>query len=485
MTIAADLTGALPEIVIAVVAMALLLVGAFRRANSQNLLSWLTVATLLVAALLVMFAPAGRAVAFNDQFVVDGFAVFAKVLIALGAILAVLMSLGYNRREKVDQFEFPILMLFAVLGMMMMVSANDLIALYLGIELQSLSLYVIAAIRRDTLRSSEAGLKYFVLGALSSGLLLYGMSMVYGFAGTTGFDGLAEVFAAAGGAGAPLPIGAIVGIVFVAAGLAFKISAVPFHMWTPDVYEGAPTPVTAFFSVAPKIAGMALFVRVMIGPFGDLFAQWQQIIWFIALASMLLGGLAAIGQTNIKRLMAYSSIGHMGFALVGLAAGNETGTQGVLLYLTVYLFMNVGTFACILSMRRQGRMVEAIDDLAGLSRTNPLMAFALAIFMFSMAGIPPLAGFFGKLYVFLAAIQAELYYLAVLGLLASVISAFYYLRIVKVMYFDDPTEAFDRPLGRTMTIILAGTGVVTVGFVVVLAPVLDEAGRAAASLFAA
>jgi NADH-quinone oxidoreductase subunit N len=309
------------------------------------------------------------------------------------------------------------------------------------------------------------------------------MTLVYGFAGSTGFDNLANVFAA--GAEEGTPIGVIVGLVFIIAGLAFKVSAVPFHMWTPDVYEGAPTPVTAFFAVAPKIAAMALFVRVMLEPFGDLFDQWQQIIWFISLASMLLGAFAAINQTNIKRLMAYSSIGHMGFVLVGLAAGNETSAQGVLLYLTVYLFMNVGTFACILAMRRQDRMVEDIDQLAGLSRTNPKMALALAIFMFSMAGIPPLAGFFGKYYVFLAAIQAELYTLAIVGLLASVVSAFYYLRIVKLMYFDEPLDTFDQPVGREISTIVVGTSAVTALFILVLWPVLAGAAVAAATLFAA
>ncbi|MFQ5972706.1 MAG: NADH-quinone oxidoreductase subunit NuoN, partial [Alphaproteobacteria bacterium] len=402
-----------------------------------------------------------------------------------GATLALAMSLGYNRRERLERFEYPILILFAVLGMMMMVSANDLISLYLGVELQSLSLYVIAAFRRDTVRSSEAGLKYFVLGALSSGILLYGMSMVYGFAGTTNFDALSRVFQGAVDAGALPAVGLVVGLVFIAAGLAFKVSAVPFHMWTPDVYEGAPTPVTAFFAVAPKIAAMALFVRVMIGPFGALFDQWQQIIVFVSLASMILGALAAINQTNIKRLMAYSSIGNMGYALVGLAAGSEAGAQGVLLYLTAYLFMNVGAFACILSMRRQGRMVEGINELAGLSRSNPAMALALAIFMFSMAGIPPLAGFFGKLYVFIAAIEAELYTLAVVGLLTSVVAAFYYIRIVKLMYFDEPADAFDRPVGREMSAVLVGTGAVTLFFIIVLAPVLNGVEQAAAVLFAA
>jgi NADH-quinone oxidoreductase subunit N len=477
-----DIMIALPELFVAVAAMLLLMFGVFQGNQSARLVSWLGVGVLFIAAILVLAGPASRVVGFNDLFVVDEFANFAKVLLLLGAALTLILAMPFNAREGIPQFEFPVLIIFAVLGMLMMVSANDLISLYLGIELQSLALYVLAAIRRDAVRSAEAGLKYFVLGALSSGILLYGMTLVYGFAGSTGFDNLAAVFAAGAEEGAP--IGVIVGLVFIIAGLAFKVSAVPFHMWTPDVYEGAPTPITAFFSVAPKIAAMALFVRVMLEPFGDLFDQWQQVIWLISLASMVLGAFAAIGQTNIKRLMAYSSISHMGFVLVGLAAGNETGAQGVLLYLTIYLFMNVGTFACILAMRRQDRMVEEIDQLAGLSRTNPKMALALAIFMFSMAGIPPLAGFFGKLYVFLAAIEAELYTLAVVGLLSSVVAAFYYLRIVKLMYFDEPLDAFDQPVGREISTIVVGTSVVTVGFLFVLRPVLDGAAIAAATLFA-
>lgn len=482
MTIFADIGTGLPEIFLAVVGMALLMLGAFRREESGTLVAWLAVASFLVAAVMVLFGPNQATLAFNALYVADGFAAFAKILVLLGAALTLLLSISYNERARINKFEFSVLIVYAVVGMLMMVSANDLISLYMGIELQSLSLYVIAAFRRDTLRSSEAGLKYFVLGALSSGILLYGMSLVYGFAGTTSFDSLVTVFAA--NEGGVQPVGLVIGLVFIAAGLAFKVSAVPFHMWTPDVYEGAPTPVTAFFAVAPKIAAMVLFVRVMFGPFGGLVDQWQQLIVFISLASMVLGSLAAINQNNIKRLMAYSSIGNMGYVLVGLAAGNETGAQAVLLYLTIYLFMNTGAFACILAMRRQGRMVEGINELAGLSRTNPAMAFALAVFMFSMAGIPPLAGFFGKLYVFLAAIEAELYTLAVVGLLTSVVAAFYYLRIVKLMYFDEPAEAFDKP-GRDISAVLVGTGLVTLLFFLILSPVLNGAGQAVRVLFSA
>ena len=470
----------LPEIVLAVVGMALLMLGAFRRADSARLVSWLTVLTLVVAAVLVPYVSDGRTVTFEGLYVTDAFAVFMKELTLFGAALTVIMSMRYNQREGIARFEYPILFLYATLGMLMMISANDLVSLYVGLELQSLCLYVIAAFRRDTERSTEAGLKYFVLGALSTGMLLYGASLVYGFTGTTRFDTLAAMFTTAeDGVG----IGLIVGLVFISAGLAFKVAAVPFHMWTPDVYEGAPTPVTAFFAAAPKMAAVALFLRVMFGPFGGLVDQWQQIIIFISVASMVLAAFAAINQTNIKRLMAYSSIGHIGYALVGLAAGDETGVRGVLIYMAIYLAMVIGTFGCILCMRQNGRMVEGIYDLSGLARTQPAMALALAIFMFSMAGIPPLAGFFGKLYVFLAAIEAGLYTLAVLGVVSSVVAAYYYVRIVKVMYFDEPAEAFDRPIGREMTAILSVTGVFTLFFFVYPAAFVDAASVAAAALF--
>jgi NADH-quinone oxidoreductase subunit N len=364
--------------------------------------------------------------------------------------------------------------------MMLMISANDLISLYLGLEMQSLALYVVAAFRRETVRSTEAGLKYFVLGALSSGMLLYGASLVYGFAGTTRFEELATVLA-----GDAVSAGAVIGLVFVAAGIAFKISAVPFHMWTPDVYEGAPTPVTAFFAAAPKIAAMALFARVLLGPFGGLADEWRQILIVVSVGSMLLGAFAAINQTNIKRLMAYSSIGNVGYALVGLAAGTQQGLHGVLIYMAIYLFMTLGTFACILAMKQKGRMVEQIADLAGLSRTNPMLALALALFMFSMAGIPPLAGFFAKYFVFLAAVQAELYTLAVIGVLSSVVSAFYYWRIVRVMYFEDAVEGLDRPMEAGVAAVLAVSTAVITLFILLPGTILGGARIAAQSLFPA
>ncbi len=475
-----DLIVALPEIFLAVMGMALLMVGVFARGNPSRLVNYLAVISFAIAGILAVATFDGSQSAFGGLFRVDSFGLFMKLLVLLGSALTLIVSQDFIEREQMARFEYGVLFVFATLGMMMMISAGDLISLYLGLELQSLCLYVIAAFRRDTARSSEAGLKYFVLGALSSGLFLYGASMVYGFAGTTSFAGLATEFAGEGGPA----VGLIVGIVFIAAALAFKVSAVPFHMWTPDVYEGAPTPVTAFFAVAPKIAAIALFTRVLIEPFGDLVAQWQQIIVVTSILSMALGAFAALVQTNIKRLMAYSSIGHVGYALVGLAAGSQDGVRGLIVYMSIYLAMNVGTFACILCMRVNGRAVEGIRDLAGLSKTNPMMALVLAIFMFSMAGIPPLAGFFGKLFVFQAALEAELYTLAVIGVLTSVVAAFYYLRIIKLMYFDDPVEKLDRPIGRDMVVVLGATGLFTTLFFVFPALILDPAAQAARSLFA-
>jgi NADH-quinone oxidoreductase subunit N len=472
------MTAALPEVFLAVATMALLMIGAYRGNSHTRTIGWFAVAVLVVAGGLVAGTAASPESAFGGMFVADTFARFAKFLVLIGSVLAVVLSVAYIEREDMARFEYPILFLFATIGMMMMISANDLIALYVGLELQSLALYVAAAFRRDSLRSSEAGLKYFVLGALSSGMLLYGASLVYGFAGTTSFAGIAKVLATGTG-----NTGALVGLVFITAGLAFKVSAVPFHMWTPDVYEGAPTSVTAFFAIAPKIAAMALFIRVLVGPFAPLTAQWQQVVVVLAVLSMALGAFAAINQTNIKRLMAYSSIGNVGYMLVGLAAGTEAGVRGVLIYLLIYLAMTAGTFACILAMRVHGRAVEELDDLKGLGRTRPGMALALAVFMFSMAGIPPLAGFFGKLYVFLAAVQAGMYVLAVIGVLASVVAAFYYLRIVKLMYFDEPADAFDRLLGREVGVVLTVTGLFIAFFFVFPSPMLAAATAAAKSLF--
>jgi NADH-quinone oxidoreductase subunit N len=473
---------ALPEIVVAVGAMALLMFGAFRRAApGRDLASSLgAIGLLLAAAVLVAMGAEGRELMFEGSFVIDGFGRFMKLLVLSGAALVLIMSLSDLARAKLLSFEYAVLLLLAVLGMLLMISAGDLISLYLGIELQSLALYVIAAIERDSVRSSEAGLKYFVLGSLSSGMLLYGASLIYGFTGSTDFSVIAGIAKAQ-----PVPsIGLTIGLVFLLVGLAFKISAVPFHMWTPDVYEGAPTPVTAFFAAAPKLAAMALLMRVLLTAFPDVAQQWQQIIVFLSIASMLLGAFAAIGQTNIKRLMAYSSIGHIGYALIGLATNSEAGTQAVLVYLAIYLFMTIGAFACILSMRDKLGMTEEIDALSGLAKTNLPMAFVLAMILFSMAGVPPLAGFFAKFYVFAAAIKAGLYALAVIGVLASVVAAYYYLRVVKIMFFDDAKQAFlpvDRGAGLIMTI----AGLFVLLFVLVPAPLVEAALVAARSLQAA
>jgi NADH-quinone oxidoreductase subunit N len=480
----AQLLPALPEIWLAVAGMALLMVGAFRGDGATRLVSWLAVLVLVVAGYLVVQASGqGRVVGLGGLFVTDGFAVFVKVLILIGAIAAIVLSVDYLEREKIARAEYPVLVVLSTLGMLMMVSANDLMALYVGLELQSLALYVVAAINRDSLRSTEAGLKYFVLGALSSGMLLYGASLIYGATGATGFDQIAQSIL---DNESVATIGLIFGLVFLAAGLAFKVAAVPFHMWTPDVYEGAPTPVTALFAMAPKAAAVALFARVMMGPFGELVIDWQPILITISLGSMVLGAVAAVNQTNIKRLLAYSSIGNMGYALVGLAAGSEAGIRGILVYMAIYTVMTAGAFAVVLCMRKKGELVEGIADFAGMSRSHPAMALAFAIFLFSLAGIPPLAGFFGKLYVFLAAIEAGLYTLAVVGVLASVISAFYYLRIVKIMYFDESKEAFDTDaVGRDLGAVQVVTAVLILLFFVYPSPVLNSAAVAARALFPA
>ena len=426
----------LPEIVMACGAMALLMLGAYGGEDKRApTCLWLAAALMASTGFWIAMDGAGINAAFGGSFVDDAYSRFAKILILLSASLMLILGEGFLTRHGMMKFEYPILILLAVTGMMVMVSAGDLIVLYMGLELQSLALYVVAAFNRDNQRSTEAGLKYFVLGALSSGMLLYGASLVYGYAGTTRFDGIADVIAAEG-----VSLGMTFGLVFVCAALAFKISAAPFHMWTPDVYEGSPTPVTAFFATAPKVAAAVLFARVLYDSFGDAVKDWQQVLVFIAIASMFLGAIAAIGQTNLKRLLAYSSIGHMGYALVGLAAGTEAGAQSLLIYLSIYLVMNIGVFAFILTMERDGAPVAAISDLKGLSKTSPVQAMGVAILMLSLAGLPPLVGFFGKFFVFKAAVDAGLAPLAVAGAVASVIGAYYYLNIVKVMYLDQPGE---------------------------------------------
>ncbi len=476
MTTFPALAPAMPEIFMALAAMALLMLGVFQKKDATNLITGLAVAVMVIAGVLVLRGPE-EGLTFNDLFIVNGFTSFTKILTLLAAGTTLLLINNWANAVKVARFELPLLVLFATLGIMMMLSANDLISLYLGLELQSLSLYVLAAFQRENQRATEAGVKYFVLGALASGLLLYGSSLVYGFSGTTTFSGIAEAMQSG-----EQYVGVVIGIVFVVSGLAFKVSAVPFHMWTPDVYQGAPTPITAFFSIAPKIAALCLFLRVLVGPFEPMIEEWQQVVMLISILSMLWGSIAAIAQTNVKPLMAYSSIGHVGYALIGLVVGNEEGARGLLVYLLIYLFMNAGTFAVILSMRVKGEFVEQISDLSGLSKSRPGMALALGALMFSMAGIPPMAGFLGKFYIFVAAVNAGFVPLAIIGVLASVIGAFYYLRIIKIMFFDEPAEAIDPPTLIPGAIFAISSFLMVIMFIVP-APLVRGAEAAARTLF--
>ncbi|MFK0330561.1 NADH-quinone oxidoreductase subunit NuoN [Rhizobium sp. NPDC090275] len=477
-TLLASLHLSIPELILAIGSLVLLMIGVFSGERSGRMVSVLAIILLAVAALWLVFAPS-EGLAYGGVFLADGFGRFMKVTALVGSIVALFMSLGLARENQIDKFEFPVLIVLCTLGILLMISANDLISLYLGLELQSLAIYVIAAINRDSVKSTEAGLKYFVLGALSSGMLLYGMSLVYGFTGHTHFADIAQALTVDGARS----LGLIFGLVFILAGIAFKISAVPFHMWTPDVYEGAPTPVTAFLASAPKIAAMAMMTRIVITAFQPVMADWQQVVVFISIASMLLGSFAAIGQKNIKRLMAYSSIGHMGYALVGLAAGSQTGVSGVMLYMLIYMVMTLGSFAIIMSMRRKdGTVVENVADLAGLSTTNPMMATVLTILMFSLAGIPPLAGFFGKYFVFVAAIEAKLYALAIIGVLASVVGAYYYLRVIKLMWFDEATGEFARVSG-SLRLVFGVSGLFVLAYVLIGGPIGGAAELAAATLF--
>ncbi|MGV8856048.1 MAG: NADH-quinone oxidoreductase subunit NuoN [Devosia sp.] len=473
----ASLAPAYPEMLLAVGAVVLLLVGVTINKERSLLVSYGAVLLLLVVGAMVMFAPA-EGVLFNGVFIADSFARYMKVLVLGGSAFSLLLALPRAEENGTHKFEYAILVLLATLGMMMMVSANDLMSLYVGLELQSLSLYVLAAIKRDDSKATEAGLKYFVLGALSSGMLLYGASLVYGF---TGHTNLQEIVVAIAGEGRS--IGLIFGLVFLLAGVAFKISAVPFHMWTPDVYEGAPTPVTAFFATAPKVAAMALMVRLVIDTFQGISHDWQQIVIFLSIASMVLASFAGIGQRSVKRLIAYSSIGHVGFALVGLSAGTQGGAQGVAIYMAVYVAMTVGLFACVLSLRTGGRYIEDIGEMAGIAEKRPFVAAVMAIIMFSLIGMPPLAGFFAKWHVFLAAIDGHLYVLAVIGVLASAVSAFYYLRIVKVMYFDAPVHEFEAVPNELNIIMGVSAFLVVTYYFTVGAPLADFANIAAGSLF--
>ena len=440
--IGADLAIMTPEIVLSLFAMAGLLGAVYTSKDGVAVaLTWGTAILFLVMAFYIGVTGTGAREAFDGMFVDAAFSRFAKITILLSAAAILVIGIDFMEKNDLLRFEYPMLIVLAVVGMMIMVSAGDLIALYMGLELQSLALYVVASLRRDSVRSTEAGLKYFVLGALSSGLLLYGASLTYGFAGTTAFDGIIEA------AGGDLSLGLLFGLVFILAGMAFKVSAAPFHMWTPDVYEGSPTPITALFATAPKVAAMALFGRVVFDAFGGVVGDWQQVVAFLAIFSMFLGSIAAIGQTDMKRLMAYSSIAHMGFALMGLAAGTAQGVESMLIYMAIYVAMNIGTFAFILTMERDGRHVTGISGLSAFASREPAKAMAILVMMFSLAGVPPLLGFFGKYAVLLAAVDAGLTWLAVAGVIASVIGAFYYIRIVYLMYFGDEREGLDGHMG--------------------------------------
>jgi len=477
----ASLAPLFPELTLAIGAMVLLMIGVFRPETDEagRAVGWLAILVLVLAGAMVVLQPAEAMQMFEGAFVVDGFARLMKLLVLGGSAIALLLAFDDLTDIRQMKFEYPVLILLSVTGMLVMISAGDLISLYLGLEMQSLAAYVLASYRRDQVRSSEAGLKYFVLGSLASGMLLYGASLVYGFTGSTSFATIASTASEGGSAN----IGLIFGLVFVLVGIAFKISAVPFHMWTPDVYEGAPTPVVAFFASATKVASMALLIRLIFNAFPGMTPQWQQIIVFLAIASMLLGSFAAIGQQNIKRLMAYSSIGHVGFALVGLAAASQEGTQGVILYMAIYLVMTLGVFACISAMRRSDGPTEDISDLAGLAQHNLPMAFVFGALMFSLAGIPPFAGFFAKFYVFLAAINAGLYTLTVIAVLASVIAAYYYLRIVKVIFFDEPKEAFLPVRSKAGVVMTVSAILMLFAFIVPYLPasLISVADAAAAS----
>lgn len=474
----ADLNTILPEIILSIYAMVALIAAVYTgKDKTAPMLVWITSALFVVLAVWIGMNGSGSNSAFGGMYTDDAFSRFGKVTILLSAAAVLVMSQEYMQRRGLLRFEYPMLIVLAVVGMMVMVSAGDLMTLYMGLELQSLSLYVIASLRRESAKSTEAGLKYFVLGALSSGLLLYGASLVYGFAGTTLFSGIIEA-----AHGDHMPIGVLFGLAFMASGFAFKVSAVPFHMWTPDVYEGAPTPVTAFFATAPKVAAMGLFARVMHDAFGGMVGDWQQIIALLSVLSMFLGAVAAIGQRDIKRLMAYSSIAHMGYALMGLAAGTAFGVQAMLVYMAIYVTMNIGTFAFILSMEKDGQPVTSIDSLNLYARAEPGKALAMLVLLFSLAGVPPLVGFFGKFYVLRAAYDAGLVWLAVAGVIASVIGAFYYLRIVYYMYFGEEGEGLDGGKSAVQTGFLMASAVIMLVGVVNLFGIETPAATAAAML---
>lgn len=476
------LTPIFPELLLILVAVMMLMEGVFKGSKSTlGLMNFSIVATLVAGWLLIRGSMGQEGTLFNDMFVYNAFTTSMKLLTLGGAILVMILTAGIFRiQEEEIGFEYPVLMVTAVTGMLLMISSANLISLYMGLELMSLSLYVLAAFDRDDLRSSEAGLKYFILGAVSSGMLLYGSSLIYGFTGTTSFSALADYFSS--NQISHYNIGVTFGLVLVIVALCFKVSAVPFHMWAPDVYEGVRTPVTAFFAIAPKIAAISVFARVLADPFYLLAGQWQQIIIAISILSMVVGALAGLRQHNIKRLLAYSSIGHVGYALIGLAALSTDGIRGIVIYLSLYLLMSAGTFGCVLLMRRKNIPTENISDLAGLHSSHPRIALALAIFMFSMAGIPPLAGFFGKMYIFLAAVESGLYTLSIVGVLTSVIAAFYYLRIIKIIYLDVIERPLDPVKNFAISSVIAVTALVNVLYIAYPSPLIDWATEAASMM---
>ena len=443
----------LPELFLSIAIMFLLMLGVFIK-KSFKLVNLLTILSLIFAIALVLNQPNEIIKIFNGSYIIDKLSIFMKVLTLLFCVFVLLLSKDYIKNNSIDKIEYPIIILASTLGMILMISSYDLIVFYLGLELQSLCLYILASFKRDDERSTEAGLKYFVLSALASGLLLYGCSLIYGFTGSTNFEIISENLREAN-------TGAVFGMVFIIVGLAFKVSAVPFHMWTPDVYEGSPTSVTSFFALVPKIAALTVFIRFMYVPFINVISHWQTIIIFLSIASMILGAVAAIGQSNIKRLMAYSSIGHMGYALAGLAPGTNAGIQSTIIYLTIYLVMNLGAFGCIFMMKRENTFYENINDLSGLSKNHPRLALCFLIILFSLAGIPPLAGFFAKFYVFMAVIEVKMYALAIIGLVTTVVSAFYYLRIIKIIYFDKPKKPFEESYDWGLKISLILSSILT------------------------
>jgi len=469
-----------PEILLSISAMLLMMLGVYSNGKtSNNTIGFITIVAFVISGLFLLFSSGKQTIIFNNLFIVDGFSDFMKLIILASAIVVIIFNNSYKGCKALQKFEFNVLVMFAVVGMFCMVSANDLMSLYLGLELQSLSLYVIASMNRESTKSTEAGLKYFILGAVASGILLYGASLIYGFSGATDFNSIAQKVAD----GKSVSLGIITGSVLVIIAILFKISAVPFHMWTPDVYEGVPKTVTAFFATAPKVAAFALFIRFLLQPFGNIVDQMQQIIILVSVASMVVGSFAAIRQTNIKRMMAYSSIGHVGFMLIGLAVGNQQGVSALINYLVIYVIMNLGVFACIIIMKRSNESVESINDLKGLGKSHPLMALIFTILMLSMAGIPPLAGFLGKFFIFSAAIKSGLYTLSIIGVITSVVGAFYYIRIIKIIYFDELIEELDNDIPKAIKYTLGLSVLFNLLFFIVPASLLNVANDVTRTLF--